>query len=160
MIRKLVLVVVCGLLPLSSFADESASQAGVYNRVSELAPAQLWQRLNVALTEYGFGPVYEVDGNAELARYQAWGLEAAPAGLGARSLSFSSDSYSQRLGDLDHRLLESFPLSVTVVASESGSQVLLPRPTAAELPAGAVTIASTLEEALVQTIESALTVGY
>jgi len=155
--RKLILMVAASLLPASILADGLPLQAGVYSRVSDLAPAQLWQRLDAALTDNGFTPLFEVDSNAELARYQAWGLEPASTGLVARSMSFTSDAYSQRLGALDHRLLAAYPLSVTVVATESGSRVLLPRPTATELPPAGVAIAATLEHALVQSIESALT---
>jgi hypothetical protein len=158
--RRVILIAACSLLPAMAIASDATPQDGVYSRSSELAPAQLWQRLNAALTDNGFVPVYEVDGDAELARYQAWGLQAYQASSGARSLSFSSDRYSQRLGALDPRLLAGYPLSVTVVATASGSRVLLPRPTAIELPAAATVIASTLELALVQTIESALTTEY
>jgi len=162
---KLMLIAACGLLPALSIADaglipvgeQANEQAGVYSRASELPAAQLQQRLSAALSDNGFAPVFEVDSNAELARYQAWGLEPGSVAGAAHSLSFSSDAYSQRLGALDHRLLAGYPLSVTVVATESGSRVLLPRPTASELPAAAVVIAATLEHALVQTIESALT---
>jgi len=161
LIFRILFAAACCALPATGLADATEIRAGVYSRASDLPPAQLWQRLDDALSANGFAPVSEVDAAAELARYQAWGLEVGElAGLPARSLSFSSNRYAQRLGALDHRLIEGYPLSVTVVADGVGSLVLLPRPTASELPANAVNIAATLEEALVQTVESALTVAY
>ena len=158
--RSLILIVAGSLLAAPVVGGEALSQAGIYSRTSSLPAEQLSQRLSAALTDNGFAPVFEVDGQAELARYQAWGLEPGQTESAASSLSFSSDSYSQRLGAVDHRLLEGYPLSVTVIATETGSRVLLPRPTAGELPSAVTVIASTLEEALVQTVESALTVNY